>query len=338
MPKAPTIRDVASHAGVSIAVVSRVLNPGSGPVAEATRDRVLTSVAELGYRPRTAARELKNSESTVTIGLLLADVTNPFFARLADKVVWEARARGVQVLLMTTQEDQRLEEECLDTLYDRRVAGVIATPTSTNVASWQRLHDFNTRVVFVDRSISDFDHADTVSINNVSSARSATERLLELGHRRIGLISGPRSTSTGLDRTAGYHAAHEAAGVPVDPALVRHIPFRGDQGGDSVASLLDSADPPTALIIANTAQVTSALHRLHSMPVVVPDDLSVVVFDDNPWTELVTPALSIIRQPIDMLAAHSVDLALSHRAPGPTQHLVVDADYVERSSTLAPRV
>ena len=138
--KQPTIRDVAQAAGVSVAVVSRVINPGSGPVAAATRQRVNDAIERLGYHPRTAARELKHAPAT-TLGLLLADVSNPFFARLADQVVQEAHARGIQVLLMTTQEDDRLEAERLWTLVERRVSGIIATPTGGNIGVWTKLHE-----------------------------------------------------------------------------------------------------------------------------------------------------------------------------------------------------
>jgi LacI family transcriptional regulator len=333
MQRTPTIRDVAADAGVSIAVVSRVLNDGSGPVAASTRERVLASMSRLNYRPRTAARELKARPQT-TLGLLLADVTNPFFARLADHVVREARSRGVSVILMTTQEDPRYEAEAIDTLAARRVNGVIATPTSTNASEWTQLSELGSRLVFVDRVLGDVASADAVSIDNVGSARTATRHLLELGHRRIGFISGPESSSTGAARVEGYRHELAAEGIEFDPALVRPIPFRGDQGGDAVGALLALPEPPTAMIVANTAQALSSMRRLHLAGTRIPDDLSVVIFDDNPWTELFTPALTVVRQPVALLAAHSVDLALTDRAAAnEARHTVVESEFVARSST-----
>ena len=204
MQKQPTIRDVATAAGVSVAVVSRVLNPGSGPVAAATRGRVHEVMETLGYHPRTAARELKHGPPT-TLGLLLADVSNPFFARLADQVVQEAHSRGIQVLLMTTQEDDQLESERLSTLIERRVSGIIATPTGNNLEIWKKLQDMGTDVVFVDRSIPALPEVDVVTINNTESARSATALLAAMGiaasrssralrHRQPGGI-GSRATA-----------------------------------------------------------------------------------------------------------------------------------------------
>lgn len=340
MQKQPTIRDVAHAAGVSVAVVSRVLNPGSGPVAAATRGRVNDVMQTLGYHPRTAARELKHGPAT-TLGLLLADVSNPFFARLADHVVQEAHARGIQVLLMTTQEDDRLESERLSTLIERRVSGIIATPTGNNLEIWKRLQDMGTDVVFVDRSIPSMPEVDVVSLNNTESARAATALLAAHGHRRIGIISGPASSSTGRDRIAGYREALEAAGLVQDDLLIRSAAFRGAAGGDAVTALLGLEHPPTALVVANTAQVTAVLRRLAHAGVAIPDELSVIVFEDSPWTELMTPPLTIVRQPIDLLARHSVQLALSNAggqtSGGPTT-IRVEAELVERSSVARPRV
>lgn len=339
MQKQPTIRDVAQAAGVSVAVVSRVLNPGSGPVAAATRGRVNDVMQTLGYHPRTAARELKHGPPT-TLGLLLADVSNPFFARLADRVVQEAHARGIQVLLMTTQEDDHLESERLATLMERRVSGIIATPTGNNLDIWRKLQEVGTDVVFVDRSIPAMPEVDVVSINNTESARAATALMAAYGHRRIAIISGPASSTTGRERIAGYREALDAAGLDYDDQLVRSAAFRGPAGGDAATALLNLAEPPTALVVANTAQVTTVLRRLSHAGISIPDELSVIVFEDSPWTELVTPPLTIVRQPVDLLARHSVQLALSNaNAGGPGKQTVirVEAELVERSSVARPR-
>ena len=339
MQKQPTIRDVAAAAGVSVAVVSRVLNPGSGPVAAATRGRVNDVMQTLGYHPRTAARELKHGPPT-TLGLLLADVSNPFFARLADQVVQEAHSRGIQVLLMTTQEDDQLESERLSTLIERRVSGIIATPTGNNLEIWKKLQDIGTDVVFVDRSIPSLPAVDVVTINNTESARSATALLAAHGHRRIAIISGPASSTTGRDRIAGYREALAAAGLERDDLLIRSAAFRGAAGGDAMTALLNLEDPPTALVVANTAQVTTVLRRLAHAGVSIPDDLSVIVFEDSPWTELMTPPLTIVRQPIDLLARHSVQLALSNangKTSGKPTVIRVDAELVERSSVARPK-
>jgi LacI family transcriptional regulator len=334
MKKAATIRDVAAHAGVSVSVVSRVLN-GTGPVAPGKRAQVLDAIEELAYRPRAAARELSQGHSD-TIGLLLADLTNPFFARLADRVVAEARSRDLQILLMTTQEDPHLEGQALDTLLDRSVGGMIGTPTGHNTARWEKLAALDIPVVFVDRAVGELESVDVVSIENVESAAAATRHLLERGHTRIGIVSGPLDTSTGVERVQGYEQALREHGVERDDRLVRPAPFRGDRGAEVVAQMLALDDPPTGLVVANTAQVRVVLRMLSQARITIPDDLSLVVFDDNPWTELIRPPLTAVRQPIDMLALHSVELVharMRQKLPPAPRRVRVAAEFVERSST-----
>jgi LacI family transcriptional regulator len=334
--KPATIRDVAREAEVSVAVVSRVLNDGT--VAPSTKAKVVATMERLGYQPRAAARELQQ-RATTTIGLVLTDLANPFFARLANRVVWEARARGSHVLLFTTQEDPHLEAESIEALVGRSAGSVIATPTGGNVGGWTRLIGLGINVVFVDREIDELPDADVVAISNDLSAETATQHLLDLGHRRIAFISGPLSTSTGRDRVTGFRKAMTRAGVDIDERLICAIPFRGDSGSDAVGALLALPAPPTGLIVGNTAQVRSAVHRLKQSPIAVPDDLSLIVFDDNPWTELVSPPLSVMRQPIDMLALHSVELAVGRMRGALTEsprHLRVNAEFVQRSSSAPP--
>jgi LacI family transcriptional regulator len=174
-----------------------------------------------------------------------------------------------------------------------------------------------------------------VRIENVESAVAATDHLLDLGHERIAIISGPTTTTTGSERVAGYRQAIEARGIAYRSELVHAVRFRGDAGGDAVGSLLSLASPPTALVVANTAQVRSSLRRLAQSRVGIPGELSVIVFDDNPWTELVTPPLSVVRPPTAMLAVHSLELVsgrIRGRITGEPRTVSVPAEFVARSS------
>ncbi|ROQ39755.1 LacI family transcriptional regulator [Frondihabitans sp. PhB188] len=333
--KPATIRDVAREAGVSVSVVSRVLN--DGPVAFETRQRVVDAMEALSYRPRAAARDLNRSLAS-SVALLVPDLTNPFFARLADRIATEARAHDIQVVLMTTQEDPYLEADLLTSLLDRSVGGVIAAPTGENPEQWRKLADRGIELVFVSRTVDEVDGADSVSIRNAEAAATATRRLLDLGHRRIGMISGPGHTSAGRQRQDGHVDALRAAGVPVGAELLRHVPYRGTGGADAVSDLLGLDAPPTALIVANTAQVQSALLRLRQLRTRVPADLSVIAFDDNPWLELLDPPLSTVRQPLDQLAFHSVELVVGRlRGTAPSAPRVVDlpAEFIDRGSCRA---
>jgi LacI family transcriptional regulator len=329
--RAVTIKDVARHAGVSQGVVSRVLND-VGPVAPDTRERVAASIKTLRYRPHAAARELK-TQRTSTIGLVVADVANQFFAELADHVVRAARRHDLGVLLTTTQEDGTLESGSVEMLMDKRVGGIIAAPTGRNAAVWRQVTDMGVKLVFVDRTVARVPRADIVGVDNQAAAFAATEHLIEHGHRRIAIISGPQSISTGRERVAGYRRALEQFGAEVDDVLVFEADFRDPSGGDAVDRLLAFEDPVTAVVISNTALAATVVGRLRELDVVIPDALSVVVFHDAPWTALAKPAFTVVRHPLAQIAEQAVDL-LNRRL---TTDVPERSLRVRLTSTLVPR-
>src|SRR4051794_17216128 len=299
------MKDVARHAGVSQGVVSRVLNDGIGPVAPETRKRVQASIEALRYRPHAAARELK-SQKTSTIGLVVADVANEFFARLADHVVRAARALDLGVLLTTTQEDATLETGSVEMLMDKRVRGIIAAPTGRNTAIWRQAADMGAQIVFVDRTLADVPGADVVGVDNEAAAFDATAHLIERGHRRIAIISGPLSISTGRERVTGYRRALKQLGS--DDEFVFEADFRDPTVGGAVDALLALEDPVTAVVVSNTALAATVMRRLRELHVAIPDDLSIVVFHDAPWTALAMPAFTVIRHPVEEIADTAVRL------------------------------
>jgi LacI family transcriptional regulator len=330
--RAVTIKDVARHAGVSQGVVSRVLNDGIGPVAPDTRQRVLASIQTLRYRPHTAARELK-SQKTSTIGLIVADVANEFFARLADHVVRAARVLDLGVLLTTTQEDAALETGSVEMLMDKRVRGIIAAPTGRNTAIWREVTDMGVQLVFVDRALAEVPDADVVGVDNEAAAFDATQHLIEHGHRRIAIISGPLSISTGRERVAGYRRALEQLGTDPDDELVFEADFRDPTTGGAVDALLALEDPVTAVVVSNTALAASVTRRLRDLDVAIPDDLSIVVFHDAPWTALAMPAFTVVRHPIEAIADTAVRLLNQRLTADAPQH----GEQVRLTSTLVPR-
>jgi LacI family transcriptional regulator, galactose operon repressor len=308
-----------------------VLNDGIGPVAPATRERVVASIKALRYRPHTAARELK-SQKTSTIGLVVADVANEFFARLADHVVRAARALDLGVLLTTTQEDAALETGSVEMLIDKRVRGIIAAPTGRNDAVWREATDMGAHLVFVDRILTEVPRADVVGVDNETAAFDATQHLIEHGHRRIAIISGPLSISTGRERVAGYRRALEQLEAHPDAELVFEADFRDPTVGGAVDALLALDDRATAVVVSNTALAATVTQRLREMEVAIPGDLSIVVFHDAPWTALAMPALTVIRHPVEEIADTAVRLLnLRLTADSPQR------EHVRLTSTLVPR-
>jgi LacI family transcriptional regulator len=333
----PTVKDVARHAGVSPGVVSRVVN-ANGAVSDRTRKQVLASIKALNYRPHSAARELR-TRTTNTIGLVLADVANPFFAQLADRIVRQAAEVGLGVLLTTTQEDPAMEQRSIELLLEKRVRGVIAAPGSANAAAWRNMRELGVDLTFVDRIVARVPGVDVVGMNNEEAARAATDLLIEQGHQRIALISGPSTTSTGRERMAGYRQALRDRGLAEDADLVGELAFRSEGGESLLRSLLEQRRPPTALLVANTAVSADVVRHLRELRIAVPGALSVVVFHDAEWTALMTPALTVVRHQLDDLARSAVTMLHSRmyaEKPLRRREIRVSSELIVRDSVAPP--
>ncbi len=289
-----TIKSVAKKAGVSVSTASRALN-GNGYSSVETQQRVRRAATELSYSPHAAARSLK-LKRTDTVGLMISDIVNPFYAHLADGVLDCARQLGYHVILCATDEDQELEKEYLDVLMQERVDGIIAVPTGHNLSLWRQAIDLGTRLVLVDREITGIP-TDVVLIDNVKGARDATTYLIGLGHKRIGMISGPIATTTGAGRLEGYYAALRDASIDVDPDLVQLTTFKKESGAQAARALLSLKNPPTAIFAANNALGEATIFAIRDRQLRIPEDISIIQFDDVPWASLMRPSLSTVAQP-----------------------------------------
>lgn len=291
-----TIDEVARHAGVSKATVSRVLNGVDGHVSSATAEHVRNAIDDLGYVPNRLAANLKNNRS-MTVGLVVADVTNPFYATAALGVEETLGEMGYAVILANTRNELANEIRQMRVFLENRVDGlIIATPFRDGTDDVQRAIDRGTRVVVINSALEGTD-ADSVVVDNEGGAFEATRHLIGLGHRRIGLVAGPASTSSGADRTAGFTRAHREAAVEVDPSLVQEADFTKAGGSAAMQRLLDAPSRPTALVAANNQMAVGALAVLQGRGVSIPTDLSFISFDDLDWYELATPQITAVAQP-----------------------------------------
>jgi LacI family transcriptional regulator len=303
----PSIRSVAARAGVSPSTASRVLR-GAGYASDQARERVLAAAAELGYEPHLAARTLK-SRSSQTIGIVIQDITNPFYAFLAKGIGDTVRRLGYVIMLSDSEEDRAREAESLRAMLGARVAGVIITPTVGNAKILHLVQRYSIALVQVDRTIPQV-HSDSVLIDNFAGAYAGTEHLLRLGHTEIGVIAGPRTLTTGRERMRGYEAAMDAASVPVRPELVKTSDFRRETGVGLARELLDLPRPPSAIFAQNTILAESLLLVLDKRGIRVPDEVAVIGFDDPPWAALTSPPLTVVRQPAYSIGATAADLLL----------------------------
>jgi LacI family transcriptional regulator len=332
----PTLKDVAALAGVGTATVSRVLT-GNGYTSQDARVRIVAAAEELGYRPSALARGLK-LQRTEALGLLVADITNPFYSFVASGALKAAGEAGHHLILCATNEDPKMESEYIDVLLESRVDGIVAVPTGENIEQWEHALEFGVQLVLIDRELDALGGVTAVTVDNRGGALAATEHLLALGHRRIAILTGPRATTTGGERLGGYLDAHERAGVPVDEGLIRDGSFMREQAVAAARELLDAA--PTALFAANNVLGEVGLAAIQEAGLKLPGDISLVVFDDVAWTRQMTPAITVVAQPMDQLGRVGVERlleALGRReaAAGETTRLPVEL--IVRDSTRPPR-
>ncbi len=332
-----TIRDVAKTAGVSIATVSATINQ-SAYVSSALQARVRQAIAEVGYHPDAIARSLKK-RATQTLGLIISDITNPFFTALVRGIEDAAQVRGHAVILCNTDEGLEKERAYLALLRSRRVDGLIMTPAGT-VEDYRRFFvEVNTPIVFVDRKIPTVP-ADAVVVDNVSGARQAVEHLLRLGHRRIGAITGLPQISTTHERIEGYRQALEAAGLPIDPTLLKDGHSRLEGGYRAAKELLGLPGRPTAIFATNNLMAIGLMRAVAEQGLRCPEDLSVVCFDDFEWASVFQPRLTTVAQPTYEMGATAVELLfgrLEGTLTGDPREVVLSPTLVVRDSCAAPR-
>ena len=338
-----TIRDVARLAGVSTMTVSRVIN-NSGYTSPATRQRVERAVQELGYVPNAVARHLR-SKQTKAIALVVSDITNPFFTTIARGVEDLAGERGFAVMFCNTDESDDEEARYLRLLIERQVDGVLLVPAGSPRASIRLLRAHKVPLVVLDRRVPG-QRVNNVRCDSEAGAYALARHLIGLGHRRIGVLTGRRAISTSADRVAGVRRALEESGLTLDESLVRWGGFNfgnanladGHQMAESVLTATD--DPPTALFAANNFIAFGTFRALRELDLRVPDDVSVVAFDDLPTEWVSDPFLTVAAQPayeIGRRAAEMMIDSLVGKGTKTGQSVVLPFEVIIRRSTAAPR-
>ncbi|MES2210893.1 MAG: LacI family DNA-binding transcriptional regulator [Chloroflexota bacterium] len=331
-----TITDVADRAGVSASTVSRHLRGDTVRNAVTIDDAIQT----LGFRPSRAAQALKSGR-TGAIALVVPDITNPFFAAVVRGADSLSSAEGYTVFLSNTDESPEREADVLEDLLGR-VDGIILGPASEDDQNPLVVHRAGVPLVFIDREIRgsgvDFD---TVLVDNQGGARQAVEHLVGLGHRRIAIVSGQLESTPGRERYEGFSAAIEAAGLDLPDAYVQFGAFREREAYQSMLRLLALPEPPTAVFVGNNLMTIGALHAVRDMAIRVPDDLSIVGFDDHAFADLLAPPLTVVARPMEEQGVLAMRLLLNRidgRGDASPRRIVLDTTLTVRGSTSAPAV
>ncbi|MFJ5229486.1 LacI family DNA-binding transcriptional regulator [Kitasatospora sp. NPDC088391] len=305
MERRPTLHDVAGEARVSAKTVSRVLN-GDGPVAAATRERVLAAVRRLGFRPNPLARSIRTGGPDATVGLVLPDLANPFFGALAGGVEEAVRGRGLTVLLGCSGGDGAREAEVVGAFLARRTSALLVVPAGGGGGLPAAARAAGVPLVYLDRP---GPGADCVLSSNRAGAREGVAHLLAAGHRRVGFLGDlPASMHTRRERLAGWREALAAAGLPAPDELVAGARTVAAAGRAALA-LLALPEPPTALFASNVTAATGALLALGRAG--RRRDVALLSFDDLPLAEVLDPPLSAVAQDPALLGATAARLALA---------------------------
>jgi len=330
--KRATLSDVAAHAGVSRATASLVLRE-SPLVAEATRARVLASMREIGYVYNRAAASLR-AQRSLTVGLAVTDITNPFFAELAVSIEHRLEAAGYAVLLTHTGDQLDKQQRLLAVLHGYQVDGLLLCPAQdTPLATVEQLRGWHLPFVLVTRYLPGSE-ADYVGADNRLGAERAVDHLVALGHRRIAFAGGPASSSARRDRLDGYRAALQRHGLAADDILATTSPVSRAGGFEAVHALLHLPDPPTAALCYNDVVAFGALLGLQAEGRTPGQDFAVVGFDDIADAALVRPALTTIALSPAEVGRAAVERLLERIAQpdAPAQQVVLPPQLIIRDS------
>jgi LacI family transcriptional regulator, galactose operon repressor len=327
-----TIRDVAELAGCSTATVSRFFN--QKPVSPALQRRVMAAIEALAFSPNVVARNLKLKRSMM-LGMIIPDISEPFFPAVVKGVEAVARARDYSLMLFNTQEDAELEAKCVDILAAHQCDGIILI--KANGVDEERFRDKLAKlplpIVYLDRAP---DSArDAVVIDNVTGARRGVEHLLRLGHRDIAIVLMPPTISTHHDRLEGYRMALRDYGVEVRPEYVAQTESGVPDAYSVTLQLLTSPKPPTAIFATNARLTVGVMAAVQSRGLHCPKDISVLGHDGFDWQDVFHPRLTIVEQPADLLGRKAAELLIQRvtgALDGPPRRVVLNPDLVIRES------
>lgn len=334
-----TIKEVAEKAGVSVMTVSRVIN-NSKYVSQETRKRVEQAMKELGYVPNALAHGLITKKTHV-LGLIISDITNPFFTTIARGVEDTAIKNGFNIILCNTDEDPEKEERYIELLLRKRVDGIILSPSNCNKSNGISLIlSKNVPLVLIDRCVKGLE-VDCVYSDSFSGAYELTKYLIGLGHSRIGIIVGPKRISTAIKRVEGYKKALKEANITLDENLIKWgEKYSREDGYNNTMALLKIDNPPTAIFGGNRLITVGILKAIRELGLRIPKDISVVSFDEVEDISVTTPFLTVVSQNSYAIGIIATEWLLKRIKEGgksldPPQNIVLQPELIIRESCRA---
>ncbi|MFI3212690.1 MAG: LacI family DNA-binding transcriptional regulator [Eubacteriales bacterium] len=327
-----TMKDIAKMTGLGLATISSYLNGGN--VREYNRVKIEQAIEELHFEVNEVARGLKTNK-TYTVGVVIPELNNAFFSEIITKMEDELRHHGYAIIICDCRSSEELEEQAVNFLYKKRVDGIISIPVSH---SGKYLHKFvqdDKPILLVDRYINDI-NCDCIFVNNREVVRDATDKLVADGHRKIGMLGGSREMFTARERMQGYKVGLLENGIELEERLMYHGDYTIRSGTKGMEYLLEHNPEMTAVIAANYEMTVGAIIVLNEKGVKIPEELSIIGYDDMDFARACRPKLSIITQPTEEIGAMAAKLMLE-KLLGKTrepQLVKLTASLIEGKSTI----
>ena len=328
----PTIKDVARLVGVSTATVSHVIN-NTRHVSEGLKKKILEAIDELHYHPNAVARSLVKKK-THTIGIIISDILNPFYTAIVRGIEDVTYESGYNVMLCNSDEDPEKEVLYIQILLERRIDGLVISSAFQDgvhpLISKLKMVPLVTIVRKVRGSA-----CDSVFGDNVEGVYQAVRHLIQLGHRRIAIISGPRGLSSGEERLLGYQKALGDHGITVDSNFIKFGDFKRESGYTLTKEVLQQKEGPTALFVANNQMTIGALNAVNELSLRVPEDLSLASFDDMEWYSFLNPPLTTVEQSPYVMGKTAGEMLLQriNRKRKGVKKIVIPSRLIVRQST-----
>lgn len=329
-----TMADVAKVAGVSQTTVSHVMNK-TRRINPDTERAVLDAIAATGYYNDGVARSLRTGTTNI-IGLAMSAISNPYFGEVVHEIEREATRNGYSLLLADTHDEPGRQGRAVEELLSRRVDAIILAPAADSGPVLDKLALRGVPTVLIDRipELPTAANFDALAVENVEPMARLTSHLLDLGHRRIALITEPTGIATRTERIRGFRLAFERSGLALDEALIE-VADDGERPADqAVKRLFSLAYPPTAIVTGNNRMTIATMESLQPLGLKVPDDVALAVFDDFPWADFFHPRLTAIAQPVHELGQRAMAMLLERLAnPGsPPRRARLSPNFVHRES------
>lgn len=331
----PSIKDVAKKANVSTATVSHVIN-GTRYVSETTKIKVLQAMKELDYQPNLMAKSLRSRKSKI-IGLIVpmlsSDTSNFFFMSIANGIENVLKEHGYNLILSNSHENLQTELEQIKVFNSQLIDGLIIAPTAKSYNHYKEVMVKDYPVVFIDRKPSDYS-GDFVLADSYKGANEAVKHMIEKGHKRISFVTGHLGITTSDDRLTGYKEALVENNIEIDPNLIIEGGPSFEEGYRITKQLVEESRT-TALFIANNMMTLGALRYLNKHNIKIPDEIAVVGFDDYEWMRIISPPLSVVKQPSYKIGEHAVRILLNRINDGVDiehEHVILPTRFVSRDS------